>query len=110
MVKKKFAFMTLSVDFFLDFFFGGGGWASDFRYSLAHCLVPKKVSVEHCKRAFLNFSISLISYLMEGDTGQKCNCSSTACCIISYHALIPETTRCVVISYPICRFIVLLKP
>ena len=50
---------------------------------------------------------------MEGDTGQKCNCSGTvgtACCIISYHALIPETTRCVVISYPICRFIVLLKP
>ena len=34
----------------LFFFFGGGGgwasgfslWASDFRYSLAHCLVPKK--------------------------------------------------------------------
>ena len=50
---------------------------------------------------------------MEGDTGQKCNCSGTvgnAYCIISYHALIPETTQCVVISYPICRFIVLLKP
>ena len=45
--------------FWIFFFLGGGGgregwasgfalWASDFRYSLAHCLVPKKVSVEHC--------------------------------------------------------------
>ena len=41
--------------FFCFFFLGGGVWASgsslwasDFRYSLAHCLVSKKVSVEHC--------------------------------------------------------------
>jgi len=27
---------------------GSSLWASDFRYSLAHCLVSKKVSVEHC--------------------------------------------------------------
>ena len=41
--------------FFFFFFWGGGGvwasgsslWASDLRYSLAHCLVSKKVSVEH---------------------------------------------------------------
>ena len=46
-----------SVFFFFFFFLGGGGvwasgsslWASDLRYSLAHCLVSKKVSVEHCR-------------------------------------------------------------
>ena len=73
--------------------------------------VQKRINIDIPKKWNRKLTMTLTcSISMEGDTGQKCNCSGTACCIISYHALIPETTRCVVISYPICRFIVLLKP
>ena len=53
--RKERRPISLSGLFSVFFFWGGGVWASgsslwasDFRYSLAHCLVSKKVSVEHC--------------------------------------------------------------
>ena len=53
--RKERRPISLSGLFSVFFFFLGGGvwasgsslWASDLRYSLAHCLVSKKVSVEH---------------------------------------------------------------
>ena len=52
--RKERRPISLSGLFSVFFFWGGGVWASgsslwasDFRYSLAHCLVSKKVSVEH---------------------------------------------------------------